>query len=421
MRVAVVLEHRFLHKADGTVWTGGPFGYSFFSRYLSVFDSVRVVARISEARVSKAPDDEPGLIRAGGAGVSFFPMPYYVGPARYLLKCWRLYQVAREAVRGADAAILRVPSQIANCVAGALRQRGHPFGLEVVGDPWDTFAPGSHAHRMRPLFRWHYTRRLARQCRQARRVSYVTATALQTRYAANPEAFTTHYSSVELPEEAFVQDPRTHPRAGNAPRRPFRLVTVGSLEHFYKGPDTLIEALALCTQKGLDLQLDFVGEGQRRRELEALAARRGLGSRVRFAGQLASKDAVRQTLDQADLFVLASRQEGVPRAMIEAMARALPAVGTHAGGIPELLPGECRVPPDNPLLLAGKLHDIITSPERLDAMSFRNLTRARSYADDVLRPRREAFYRRLREETQAWRQRCRRASGASFSSVEKAI
>ncbi len=43
MRVAVVLEHRFLHKADGTVWTDGPFGYSFFSRYLTVFDSVRVV------------------------------------------------------------------------------------------------------------------------------------------------------------------------------------------------------------------------------------------------------------------------------------------------------------------------------------------------------------------------------------------
>ena len=417
MRVAVVLEHRFLHMADGTVWTDGPFGYSFFSRYLTVFDSVRVVARVSKARVSKTPDGAPGLIRAGGAGVSFFPMPYYVGPAQYLLKCWSLYQAARQAVRAADAVILRVPSQIATCVAGTLRQRGHPFGLEVVGDPWDSFAPGSHAHRMRPLFRWHYTRRLARQCREAGGVSYVTATALQARYAAKPDAFTTHYSSVELPEEAFVQCPRTY----NEPRRPFRLVTVGSLEHFYKGPDTLIEALALCTREGLDLKLDFVGDGQRRGELEALAARRGLGSRVRFAGQLASKDAVRQTLDQADLFVLASRQEGVPRAMIEAMARALPAVGTHAGGIPELLPDECRVPPDNPLLLARKLHDIIASPGRLDAMSFRNLAKARSYADDVLRPRREDFYRRLREETQAWRQRCYRASGAGFSSVAKGI
>ena len=417
MRVAVVLEHRFLHKADGTVWTDGPFGYSFFSRYLSVFDSVRVVARVSKARVSKAPGCAPGLIRAGGAGVSFSPMPYYVGPAQYLLKCWRLYQAARKAVPGADAVILRVPSQIATCVAATLRQRRHPFGLEVVGDPWDAFASGSHADRMRPLFRWHYTRRLARQCREACGVSYVTATALQARYAAKPDAFTTHYSSVELPEEAFVQDPRTY----NEPRRPFRLVTVGSLEHFYKGPDTLIEALALCTREGLDLQLDFVGDGQRRPELEALAARLGLESRVRFTGQLASKDAVRQTLDQAELFVLASRQEGVPRAMIEAMARALPAVGTHAGGIPELLPGECRVPPDSPLPLARKLRDIITSPGRLDAMSFRNLAKARSYADDVLRPRREAFYGRLREETQAWRQGCWRASGASFSSVEKGI
>ena len=106
MNVTVALEHRFVHRPDGTVWTDGPFGYSFFSRYLSVFDSVRVVARVSEARVSKARDGAPGLIRAGGAGVSFFPMPCYVGPAQYLLQCWSLYQAARQAVRGALATAL---------------------------------------------------------------------------------------------------------------------------------------------------------------------------------------------------------------------------------------------------------------------------------------------------------------------------
>ena len=162
MNVTVALEHRFVRRPDGTVWTDGPFGYSFFSRYLTVFDSVRVAAR-----VSAEPDSHCRRIRAGGPGVTFLALPYYVGPAQYLLKCCSLRLAAREAVRAADAVILRVPSQVAISVAAALRKAGHPFGLEVVGDPYDAFAPGSHAHPLRPLFRQHHARQLRRQCRQA--------------------------------------------------------------------------------------------------------------------------------------------------------------------------------------------------------------------------------------------------------------
>ena len=64
---------------------------------------------------------------------------------------------------------------------------------------------------------------------------------------------------------------------------------------------------------------------------------KALRDRVRFRGQLTTPVDVRAELDRADLFVLPSRQEGLPRAMIEAMARALPCIGSSVGGIPELL------------------------------------------------------------------------------------
>ena len=343
------------------MWTDGPFGYSFFSRYLTIFDSVRVAARVCDesdspghlARIShrlkaEGRGENCGLVRAGGPGVFFLPLSYYVGPAQYLRRSWNFYQAARNAVRSADAVILRVPSQVAISVAFALRMAGHPFGLEVVGDPYDAFSPGSHSHPLRRLFRPHHARQLRRLCNQACCASYVTESVLQSRYPAGQQAFTTHYSSVELPPEAFAQNPRAY----DAPHKPFRLITVGSLEHLYKGPDTLIEAAALCVEGGLDPQLTLVGDGRRRAELEALAARRGLREKVRFSGQCPAGNTVREFLDQADLFVLASRQEGVPRAMIEAMARALPALGTRAGGIPELLSSECLVPPGDPVGLA---------------------------------------------------------------------
>ena len=442
MNVTVALEHRFLRKPDGTVWTDGPFGYSFFSRYLTVFDSVRVAARVTDET------DSPGhLIRAGGAGVSFLPLPYYVGPAQYLRRSWSLCRAAQSAVRAADAVILRVPSQVAISVANALGKAGHPFGLEVVGDPYDAFAPGSHSHPLRALFRWHHARQLRRQCHQACCVSYVTERALQERYPAQKHAFATYYASVELPPAAFVQNPRNYcesrdgesrdgesrdgesqdgaPRDGepnrDEPHKPFRLISVGSLEHLYKGPDTLIEAMALCARKGLDLQLTLAGDGRRRPELEALAERNALQDIVRFFGECPPGSAVRDLLDQADLFVLASRQEGVPRAMIEAMARALPAVGTHAGGIPELLPSQCRVPADDPLRLARMLGELAASGQRLASMSQRNLAKARDYAEERLQPRRDALYRHLSEQTQAWKRRRVSVATLGFAGWAKGI
>jgi glycosyltransferase involved in cell wall biosynthesis len=180
------------------------------------------------------------------------------------------------------------------------------------------------------------------------------------------------------------------------------LIIVGTLAQLYKAPDILIEAVGACVQEGLDLELVLVGDGKHRQELELQAADCGLNGHVRFLGQLPAGDAVRAQLDQADLFVLPSRQEGLPRAMIEAMARALPCIGSTVGGIPELLLAEDLVPPDDAPALARKIREVVTDSTRMAHMSARNLKKAQEYRDEVLRERRTAFYRFVREKTKAW-------------------
>lgn len=117
------------------------------------------------------------------------------------------------------------------------------------------------------------------------------------------------------------------------------------MAQLYKAPDLLIEAVAVCVQQGLDIKLVLVGDGQYRAELEARSAILGLGPRVSFQGLLPSSEAVREQLDRADIFVLPSHQEGLPKAMVEAMARGLPCIGSTVGGIPELLPRKIWFPP----------------------------------------------------------------------------
>ena len=423
MNLIVVLEHRFASTPDGAVWTVSQFPHSFWMRYLEVFDQVRVVAR-----VKKVPSVSSMWKRADGEGVSFAAVPHYIGPWQYLLKAQQVKHAVRNAVGVNNAVILRVSSQIAQCLEPILLQNSYPYGVEVVADPYEIFAPGSIKNPLRPFFRWLFPRRLRRICAQASVASYVTEQALQRRYPPAPNAFATYYSDVELPDIAFVSAPRP-PRhtklhsdtklipdvaGGNGdkvtpfngtwyqePGR-FNLICVGTLAQLYKGQDILIDAVNLCIKEGLDLKLILVGDGKHRGELEQQSANLGLEERVCFLGQLSAGDAVRTQLDRADLFVLPSRTEGLPRALIEAMARGLPCIGSQVGGIPELLTPEDLVAPDNLAALAGKIREVVTDPERMARMSARNLEKARDYKEEILRERRNTFYCYLRERTEAW-------------------
>ncbi|WP_432984402.1 glycosyltransferase family 4 protein [Dactylosporangium sp. CA-233914] len=388
MRIVVSTEQRYSRTPDGRVWSSTGAANAFWQRYRAVFEEVRVLARCAE--VPGRPVDAQ---RVDGDGVEVHPLPQYLGPVQYLRRLPRLRRALRTAIEPGDAVLLRVPSAIATLLLRGLRG---PFGLEVVGDPYDVFAPGASRHPLRRPLRWWFTRRLRAQCRAASAVSYVTERALQSRYPAAPGAVTAAYSSIQLDEDAFADRPR---KDTGAARVSLRLVTVGSLEQPYKGVDTLIEALPLLVDAGLEASLVHVGDGRCRADLERLVRERRLGGRVCFAGAVPPGAPVRLFLDDADLFVLPSRTEGLPRALIEAMARGLPAVATNVGGVPELLGGARLVPPGDPVALACAISALAADPAAMAAASARNLARARNYSAETLARRRAGFYRALRVRT----------------------
>jgi glycosyltransferase involved in cell wall biosynthesis len=94
--------------------------------------------------------------------------------------------------------------------------------------------------------------------------------------------------------------------------------------------------------------------------------------------------------------------EGLPKALVEAMGRGLPCIGTKVGGIPELLPEEDLVAPNDPEALSTRMLEVLADPERRTYMSARNVRRAGEYRCDLLRQRRIAFYQALRRQTEMW-------------------
>lgn len=400
MRVLVPIEGHFIRYKE-KVFSSHLTYERFWKRYLDSFQEVLVLARVLNAET--VPNN---WYRADGPGVVFQDLPEYRGFSQYLRILPRLRAQVKRAVQHADAAILRVPGQIGTLVWKELRKKKRPFGVEVVGDPWDVFAPGSFQSIARPLIRRLSTRNLRAQCREAVAAAYVTESALQRRYP--PGGWNTHYSNVDLPPEAFISDQfladRLHKLRDLAQneQRPWRLVFVGGMNQLYKAPHVLLRAVAACVEDGLNLEVIMVGDGHYRPQLEAQAAQLGLANRVYFLGRLPSGTPVREQLDRSDLFVLPSFQEGLPRAMIEAMARGLPCIGSTVGGIPELLPPEDLVPSGNAEALARKIQEVVRDPDRMCQMAERNFQVARNYRPEVLQARREQFYRKVRELTEAW-------------------
>lgn len=146
-------------------------------------------------------------------------------------------------------------------------------------------------------------------------------------------------------------------RASPALRVPTTIGTVANLE-WWKGIDTLILALA---RVGPPLRLEVFGDGAERPRLERLALACGVDAT--FHGHVA--DAA-DRLGNLDIFVLPSRAENFPIALLEAMSWALPSVATIVGGIPEMIePGESGllVPPDDIDALAAAIVDLIDHPE----------------------------------------------------------
>ena len=101
----------------------------------------------------------------------------------------------------------------------------------------------------------------------------------------------------------------------------------------------------------------------------------GLGQRVEFVGKQAD---VRPFLWQADLFILASEDEGAPLVLLEAMACGLPWVSTPWGVAATLPPGECGlvVPPRSPSVLAEAMAELVNDPKRCSEMGLRGRRRA---------------------------------------------
>lgn len=158
-------------------------------------------------------------------------------------------------------------------------------------------------------------------------------------------------------------------------QEPGRIICVASLQP-YKGIPALVEACARPPLRSRDFRLWVVGDGPQRAAVEKRILQLGIQDRVRLLGPR-TQDEVAALLASSSIFVHPSTvtrrgwMDGIPVALMEAMATGLPVVSTWVSGIPELVEdgrGGILVFPDDPTALSEALASLLDDPHRARAM-----------------------------------------------------
>lgn len=362
VRIVMVTDSRLGTDRDGRVATSDPaITGRGWTRGLKL--DMRYVVRV---------DPRPGSADMP-VDADVRPLPFYIGVSAFLRALPRTLRVLVGELRRADCVVTRVPGLIGlvTVVLAAMMRR--PVAVEVVGDLEDSM-PGSGSKRWVTAALGGAATRWA--VRRARAVRYVTQETLQRAYPASPDAVTVAFSSVQ-PGLWFEQ------ASEPADLQP-RVIAVGSQEQLYKGHDLLIRAWPEVRRSVPGAVLVLAGAGRQQALLRDMASSLGVDSAVLFLGQVTDKATLIREVDRAWVYAMPSRAEGLPRALVEAMARGRACVATRVGGIPELVGDMQLVDVDDLGGLTDRLVKLLSDGELRASLGRRNRDSLRPYMPDFL-------------------------------------
>jgi len=323
--------------------------------------------------------------------VCFVEIPHLVRPIRPLrdgLALWSLWRLVRRGgfdivhTHTSKAGILgRVAAWLARVPIIVHTPHGHVFY-------------GYHGPAMSRVFIW--LERWA--ARLTDRIIALTAADAEDHVrlgVAGAEHFAVIHSGVDFSSSGRIPTSREEIRAELGLEAGVLVIgTLGRLTAI-KGHTDLLRAFVEVRRQLGDARLVVVGDGEERGALTGLSEELGLGEHVRFAGW---HDDVFGALSALDIFAFPSLNEGMGKALVEAMYMGLPCVATRVGGIPEIIEDEengLLVPPQRPDLLAASLLRVADDPDLASRLGSAAARRARAYSVERMIEDIEALYEEL--------------------------
>ena len=383
-----ITKHCFVEYSDGSIYSVGMMGPEYFEKYLGTFDKVIVVGykqRVNSKNIKKTV----GLCVQNTEHIQY-KLAYCKNMiTKYLIANKDIRAIVHKCAPQSCAVICKTASGTAFAVRTAQKHK-LPYMVEVVSCPWDALWNHSLKGKLLAPFMWLLTRNRVKNAPYA---LYVTNEFLQKRYPCN--GVTVGCSDVALPPlDKEILDKRINKINAARDNDPIILGTTAAVNVRYKGQEYVIRAIAKLCSRGYNFEYHLVGGGDNS-YLKSVAESCGVTDRIKFLGSLPHQE-VFEYLDNIDIYVQPSKQEGLPRALAEAMSRGCPAIGSTTGGIPELLDSDF-------IFKNGAVDEICRLLENVNKnilleQADRNFEKAKEYDSLLLDRKRADFLEKFKRE-----------------------
>lgn len=355
-----------------------------FKRYLSVVDTLDIAIRIEN---ETQQNNKASRITLEDINIIEVPNIASISGLNNRKECIRILE---KSIKDADVLFIRLPSFTGNIAVRIARKMKKPYLIEMVGCPWDSLWNHSIKGKILAPFMWFETRT---HLKEAKYAIYVTNSFLQDRYPTKGEFV--NCSNVELlqPEVSVLENRVKKIRES---KKKIVIGTAAALNVKYKGQQYIIEAISRLKSEGIHCEYQLVGWGDSS-YLKEKARQYGVEDCIKFLGTLPHEE-IFSWIDSIDIYAQPSRQEGLPRALIEAMSRGCPAIGAKSGGIPELLEAEYVF--SNTSKNIDEICHIIKSYsiEKMIGQAKRNFAESKQYDRKLIQERRESMFNTLIED-----------------------
>lgn len=373
------IHDNFFYEHQNKVYSESHFFTSMWDRYLKHSSELLVIGRKGDLNILNKSLESLNV--SSGERIKFILLSETDSvKSRFFSN--DISDILYKNLQNVDGVVCRVPSYLGNLAAKVCEENNIPYALEIVGSAWDSYWNYGtvQAKVYAPIIHFD-TRSILEKSKFS---LFVTSEFLQKTYPPKNALLSLNASNIELV-------PYDLPEKVNIEKNITTLGVIGQIHHKYKGIHFLIKALGELNKHGHLFELRILGPGDES-YLRDYAKKYDVEKHVHFDGVLKSGKDVYMWLDDIDIYVQPSLQEGLPRALIEAMSREIPCIGTTAGGMYELLPKEYICKAGNWKCLKRKILELSEDKEKMRTNGLRNLQISTKYEKTKIDTIRENFY-----------------------------
>ncbi|MCR4158984.1 glycosyltransferase family 4 protein [Kerstersia gyiorum] len=376
-RILFVHDHIFAVDQDLNYFSEGKITDSVFGRYKKIGRNIKVICR------SQKKENFSNLDEITDPDVSFYPVKGIDFKRIFLFNFFDNFFKILKNVRNSDFVVLRLPSFLGIFVFFLLMVLKKKYAVEFVGHPKEAIVSTGQVGVVKRIFAeiFSYFNKIA--VRKSVGTIYVTKERLQSEYPCPGIS--------GVASNVILNIDKKYKRNYIKKNASIVIGMIGSFKNSYKGIDIAIATIAQLRDKGIKCELRILGTGDKKKYIE-LARNISVDEYVFFDGVRASGREVYNWLDSLDIYVQPSRTEGLPRALIEAMSRALPCISSNAGGMPELLEEQYVFCSENIEEFTAKISPFLMDENIRMEAGLKNFRKSFEYDDSYLKIKREIFW-----------------------------